>query len=107
MIRRPPRSTLFPYTTLFRSPILSQPAILIRIRGEVRVRIHNRGSAGSAARRQDTRYLHSAIHELLGRIRSIVSGVANDRPRVLVHGINAAVDGLARGVGEIVSDGPQ
>src|SRR3712207_7857082 len=27
MIRRPPRSTLFPYTTLFRSlPLLSQPA---------------------------------------------------------------------------------
>src|SRR3712207_8879211 len=25
MIRRPPRSTLFPYTTLFRSPIPSQP----------------------------------------------------------------------------------
>src|SRR5258708_16439843 len=24
MIRRPPRSTLFPYTTLFRSPILRQ-----------------------------------------------------------------------------------
>src|SRR5258707_11987527 len=26
MIRRPPRSTLFPYTTLFRSPELEQPA---------------------------------------------------------------------------------
>src|SRR3989449_9938753 len=25
MIRRPPRSTLFPYTTLFRSPILPHP----------------------------------------------------------------------------------
>src|SRR2546430_7463468 len=25
MIRRPPRSTLFPYTTLFRSPAKSQP----------------------------------------------------------------------------------
>src|SRR3712207_7348897 len=25
MIRRPPRSTLFPYTTLFRSPALSLP----------------------------------------------------------------------------------
>src|SRR5688572_31547174 len=25
MIRRPPRSTLFPYTTLFRSPIVSTP----------------------------------------------------------------------------------
>src|SRR3712207_9574676 len=24
MIRRPPRSTLFPYTTLFRSPVLDQ-----------------------------------------------------------------------------------
>src|SRR2546426_7942859 len=26
MIRRPPRSTLFPYTTLFRSPLVGQPA---------------------------------------------------------------------------------
>src|SRR5258708_30732130 len=25
MIRRPPRSTLFPYTTLFRSPVLLRP----------------------------------------------------------------------------------
>src|SRR5260370_23363214 len=28
MIRRPPRSTLFPYTTLFRSDIDDRPAIL-------------------------------------------------------------------------------
>src|SRR2546425_4420528 len=28
MIRRPPRSTLFPYTTLFRSPITSADAAL-------------------------------------------------------------------------------
>src|SRR3712207_6872565 len=35
MIRRPPRSTLFPYTTLFRSPGL--------------VRRHERGAAGSGA----------------------------------------------------------
>src|SRR5438445_10130553 len=26
-MRRPPRSTLFPYTTLFRSPLLSSPAL--------------------------------------------------------------------------------
>src|SRR2546426_1732797 len=26
MIRRPPRSTLFPYTTLFRSYVISQPS---------------------------------------------------------------------------------
>src|SRR5690348_17380196 len=28
MIRRPPRSTLFPYTTLFRSPCLLQGAVV-------------------------------------------------------------------------------
>src|SRR5260221_10289552 len=28
MIRRPPRSTLFPYTTLFRSPILAPRGVL-------------------------------------------------------------------------------
>src|SRR5256885_13326308 len=29
MIRRPPRSTLFPYTTLFRSRLTKVPAVLI------------------------------------------------------------------------------
>src|SRR5258708_34961094 len=37
MIRRPPRSTLFPYTTLFRSPaaaamLLASPAVRVRWR---------------------------------------------------------------------------
>src|SRR5574338_1192006 len=32
MIRRPPRSTLFPYTTLFRSGSRRRPAISTRIR---------------------------------------------------------------------------
>src|SRR5437764_7364696 len=31
MIRRPPRSTLFPYTTLFRSVILTMPLFLARL----------------------------------------------------------------------------
>src|SRR3972149_9598200 len=29
MIRRPPRSTLFPYTTLFRSPVAVELAVLL------------------------------------------------------------------------------
>src|SRR3712207_7362586 len=33
MIRRPPRSTLFPYTTLFRSPALAHPLGLELERG--------------------------------------------------------------------------
>src|SRR2546425_11237148 len=39
MIRRPPRSTLFPYTTLFRSPSLSRPtaaSVLTRLGGQSR-----------------------------------------------------------------------
>src|SRR5258705_12441055 len=32
MIRRPPRSTLFPYTTLFRSPVCMDRLLLVRVR---------------------------------------------------------------------------
>src|SRR5258708_23198995 len=49
MIRRPPRSTLFPYTTLFRSP----------------VRHRRRAPRALRARREDTRRLPA----LPGRIR--------------------------------------
>src|SRR5260221_7062040 len=31
MIRRPPRSTLFPYTTLFRSPLFTHPRFAGRV----------------------------------------------------------------------------
>src|SRR3712207_7415862 len=44
MIRRPPRSTLFPYTTLFRSSLIIPPANDLRwpldLRGGDRLRIH-------------------------------------------------------------------
>src|SRR5438034_5665135 len=32
MLRRPPRSTLFPYTTLFRSPLLGVHQAVLRLR---------------------------------------------------------------------------
>src|SRR2546426_9512716 len=35
MIRRPPRSTLFPYTTLFRSALVSQQVCTIALMGGV------------------------------------------------------------------------
>src|SRR2546429_6350495 len=34
MIRRPPRSTLFPYTTLFRSPAAPAEGVHVRLMGE-------------------------------------------------------------------------
>src|SRR2546422_11648424 len=37
MIRRPPRSTLFPYTTLFRSPSDSSPTVVWRSRAPITV----------------------------------------------------------------------
>src|SRR5256885_12182530 len=39
MIRRPPRSTLFPYTTLFRSPIVAEGAVDIVLDDGARKRI--------------------------------------------------------------------
>src|SRR5437867_9465998 len=59
MIRRPPRSTLFPYTTLFRSREQDNQAVRIRRhravhlahRGELRLPARERPTAGMAALR--------------------------------------------------------
>src|SRR5687767_15719443 len=57
MIRRPPRSTLFPYTTLFRS----QRATLLR--GRAPGRRHHPSRGGSARRRPlCARYVRSEEH---------------------------------------------
>src|SRR2546423_11840971 len=42
MIRRPPRSTLFPYTTLFRSPVaLPDKAVAVPARSRITVRLND------------------------------------------------------------------
>src|SRR5687768_18103869 len=51
MIRRPPRSTLFPYTTLFRSRAAQIAARIGCRRGALLVRTHAAGRRGSALRR--------------------------------------------------------
>src|SRR5256885_8516997 len=61
MIRRPPRSTLFPYTTLFRSRSagrLRRPDDLLRLRRTTRDRGHAADAALGA--RQDSPGLHGA-----------------------------------------------
>src|SRR3712207_7351600 len=65
MIRRPPRSTLFPYTTLFRSSCGTPP---------------NRAAAGCARgwiKLDDTRYEIRDIQHLAGRL--VDDGVADPR----------------------------
>ena len=49
MIRRPPRSTLFPYTTLFRSPLVFLWAVSNR--DPVRVAVADNGDLSDAAAR--------------------------------------------------------
>src|SRR5688572_32155553 len=46
MIRRPPRSTLFPYTTLFRSPRAGRRRHDVRARARVRGRVPGRRERG-------------------------------------------------------------
>src|SRR3712207_9230338 len=48
MIRRPPRSTLFPYTTLFRSRRLPRPPVAVSARAQ---RAHPQGAPVLADRR--------------------------------------------------------
>src|SRR2546430_9524978 len=58
MIRRPPRSTLFPYTTLFRSVVLAGDDQVVADAGVHRAWIrHQRllGSAGDRREQQDRR----------------------------------------------------
>src|SRR6266568_2122161 len=49
MIRRPPRSTLFPYTTLFRSPGSRRPSYGSRAAATLGVRPGNHGERGERA----------------------------------------------------------
>src|SRR2546422_4628964 len=63
MIRRPPRSTLFPYTTLFRSLQLLQPVLRVAEGGRV---LHEEGrrDLSRRARRSEehTSELQSRLH---------------------------------------------
>jgi len=46
MIRRPPRSTLFPYTTLFRSPEPLKSAVIQLTRNRLAAADKNQGKRG-------------------------------------------------------------
>src|SRR3712207_7123284 len=68
MIRRPPRSTLFPYTTLFRSGVLAE-------------QVHAAGSAGDdvgrAAERRQESFAHERSTSIACSSRALSSGRAS------------------------------
>src|SRR5687767_15560474 len=68
MIRRPPRSTLFPYTTLFRSRAEQQPRRIVGIELERRVELRGpspgqgRGGVGAVRSEEHTSELQSLAY---------------------------------------------
>src|SRR5260370_10651298 len=59
MIRRPPRSTLFPYTTLFRSQL---PAVEEGDVGRYRIRVHLRDPDAGSRSEEHTSELQSHLN---------------------------------------------
>src|SRR5438477_6307737 len=83
MIRRPPRSTLFPYTTLFRSVSSTMPMCSVLT---PRLRSAGSRSSTSRARRSEehTSELQSHVNlvcRLLLEKKKILLAITNDRPR--------------------------
>src|SRR3989440_6688275 len=75
MIRRPPRSTLFPYTTLFRSLVpvdvpLDHPWVQHRRERRIHVRRRHRGRCGH---RHERRHI-----ALLGEQRAVLLGLRSE-----------------------------
>src|SRR2546421_1351502 len=67
MIRRPPRSTLFPYTTLFRSPLAAAAGLDHRARGRGRAARRLLGVRAPAPRRSQARRSEEHTSELQSR----------------------------------------
>src|SRR4051794_41779871 len=64
MIRRPPRSTLFPYTTLFRSAAvqLADVGLVLRTRRQPRLRTRADDESGVRRSEEHTSELQSPVH---------------------------------------------
>src|SRR3712207_8648486 len=83
MIRRPPRSTLFPYTTLFRS-VSAAPVILRQVAEGDRAGVGRRGAAGVGG-------VVALPEELLARVLVPVAGAHREVFRLVVPGVELAV----------------
>src|SRR2546427_1156656 len=76
MIRRPPRSTLFPYTTLFRSLVAALDAL-----DAVATRVREASVLGKAAHAEWQEALRTAARRLEVAWLSLEAGVADEQRR--------------------------
>src|SRR2546427_7248257 len=97
MIRRPPRSTLFPYTTLFRSVLLLRPRPRPRPLASGRLLGASARSTRAALRRVQRRARGGVgLLQLLQRLGDLVPGA---RAKGLLRPLHSLVEpGLERGV---------
>src|SRR5256885_3108833 len=83
MIRRPPRSTLFPYTTLFRSPAMPGDAAQ---HGPVELLAwFIGGDSIVVAREADQVYEERTVRQVVGRCRNCCPAAELFRPRSEEH----------------------
>src|SRR2546430_17561905 len=75
MIRRPPRSTLFPYTTLFRSAAITDGLVP---RGTVSETV-DQIAAQPLAFQPGTKWQYGLNTDVLGRLIEVISGLPLDR----------------------------
>src|SRR5256886_16043816 len=104
MIRRPPRSTLFPYTTLFRSLLLAAGLALLiaALVATLRMRrVVERQRVSADAQRRESDRNQQAILRLLDELSSLADGdltvqatVTEDITGAIADSINYAVDAL-------------
>src|SRR6266478_9102156 len=80
MIRRPPRSTLFPYTTLFRSRY--RPSGFLMPRFETRFGLRSRFAAGARTSARAAELLNRPPHRFRGSRHGLE---ARDRPAIERH----------------------
>src|SRR5574340_1459202 len=78
MIRRPPRSTLFPYTTLFRSMLACEGELYEQEADNTRAMALYEQAVGVAEAARDDRRLWNAVF-----LRGYLRGVTGDYPRGL------------------------
>src|SRR5260370_29000087 len=103
MMRRPPRSTLFPYTTLFRSPAAAAGPLLRRDRPPARAPPQHHRARGRTQSRPERRHLPPAARRLV-RAGSTRAGAT--QPAVFDEPLGADPNAAARRLEPRAAGGP-
>src|SRR3989442_4065014 len=97
MIRRPPRSTLFPYTTLFRSPTDLKPHVLRYWESQFRFLNPAKNRSGNRVYQRREIELRSEEHtsELQSRPHLVCRLLLDKREWIYTFGTNSSLSEIA------------